>query len=255
MRVDRLEAMEQYVIDRGSASLEDIAQEFNISTNTARRDIGELLIRNNIKKVYGGVAVNADTSPRTHINRVNDNTKSKDAIGQLAASIVEDGDTIYLDSGSTTPNIVKYLKDRRNITVITNNLMVMTECASYQNINLITLGGVYDAQAATFMGSIPLGALSQFSIKTVFLSAAGVSICAGLTSSSYMEAEMKRTVSKMGEQCVLLANEEKFGHAAAVKFYSFNELRVIVTDKPPARTYLETMEKFGIKLLCPETSD
>lgn len=255
VRVDRLEAMEQYVIDHGSVSLENIAQEFNISTNTVRRDILELLSRNNIKKVYGGVAVNTPLSPLPYITRTNDHMKSKDAIGRLAATFVEDQDTIYLDSGSTTPNIVKYLKDRKNITVITNNLMVMAECALYQNITLITLGGVYDSQMASFMGSIPLEALSRFSIRTVFLSATGVSICAGLTNSTYMEAEMKRAISKAGERCILVANEEKFGRAAAVKFYSFNDLYAIVTDRPPAQTYLETIEKFGIQLLCPDESD
>mgnify|MGYP002601539230 CR=1 FL=1 len=79
MRVDRLEAMEQYVIDHGSVSLENIAQEFNISTNTVRRDILELLSRNNIKKVYGGVAVNTPLSPLPYITRTNDHMKSKDA--------------------------------------------------------------------------------------------------------------------------------------------------------------------------------
>jgi len=70
-----------------------------------------------------------------------------------------------------------------------------------------------------------------------------------------MEAEMKRAISKAGERCILVANEEKFGRAAAVKFYSFNDLYAIVTDRPPAQTYLETIEKFGIQLLCPDESD
>lgn len=251
VRVNRLDAMEQYIIDCGAVSLEDIAQEFNISTNTVRRDIQELLSRkNSIKKVYGGVAANAEF-PQPYTSRAADHGKGKEEIGRLAAAFVEDGDAIYLDSGTTTPCMVKHLKNHRNITVLTNNLAVMTECALYPNITLITLGGVFDIHTSSFMGSIPLEALSRFTVKTVFLAATGVSICAGLTNSTYMEAEMKRAVSKVGERCILLADESKFGQAAAVKFYSFNDLYAIVTDSPPAQTYFEISEKFGIQLIYP----
>ena len=255
VRVNRLDAMEQYIFQCGAVSLEDIAQEFNISTNTVRRDIQELLGRNNnIKKVYGGVA--ADTEfPSPYADRSVEHHRNKEEIGCLAARFVDDGEAIFLDSGPTTPCMVKYLKNRKNITVITNSLAVMTECALYPHITLITLGGVYDSCIAAFMGTIPLEALSRFSIKTVFLEAAGVSICAGLTNDTYMEAEMKRAVSKEGERCILLADGAKFGQAAAVKFYSFNDLYAIVTDRPPAQTYVEISEKFGIQLLYPNAEE
>ena len=256
MRTERLKEMEDFILRKGSASLEDITQEFQISVNTARRDIAELLrINRNIKKVYGGVNVEAGTSIVPCSSRINVNASVKDAIGKLAARLVSDGDAIYLDSGSTTPHIIKYLKDLKNVTVLTNNLMAMTEASLYSNINLISLGGLYNQHTASFVGSIPLEALNRFRIRTVFLSATGVSLQSGLTNSTYMEAEMKRFVASKGERRVLLADHSKFGKSAAVTFYDFHNLYSLVTDICPAEPYLSVMEQYGMKLLYQKDSN
>jgi len=249
MRLDRLNDMEQYILHNGTASLEDLSAKFDISTNTVRRDLAELLERGQIKKVYGGVAACAAPLPLPMSTRAERAREEKREIGRRAASLVEDHTTIFLDSGSTTVCILPYLAGKSDITVITHSLSALYEASKYPELRVIALGGLYSPSTSSYVGASTLETLSHMSIDMVFIAATGVSLERGLTNSTYFEAEIKRSVARRNKQLILMADQSKFGHTALFTFAEFKDLSVIVTDRRPAKPYLDGIEHYGIRLL------
>ena len=131
MRVDRLNEMEEYILSEGTVPLEKLAARFDVSTNTVRRDVNELIKRGRIRKVYGGVS--AITEHDTNLTpvplqvRAVEHSTAKNIIGRLAAGMVSDGDTIFLDSGTTVACMVPYLAEKEDVTIVTHSLNVMCD--------------------------------------------------------------------------------------------------------------------------------
>lgn len=253
MRVERLNAIEQFVFQKRTVSLEELAAEFNVSMNTIRRDVRELLERDELEKVYGGVSVcKQPQRPLPSSVRSERNLASKKIIGQLAAELVEDNSSIFLDSGTTTPNILPHLANKKNVTIITHSLTALYEASKYPNLNVISLGGIFNFATASYLDIASLESVSRMTINSVFIAATGVSIENGLTNTTYLEAEMKRVVVNRANRVILMADHSKFDHSAVVTFCAFNDLDCIVTDQMLAQSYLDVMEKNNIQLRCPK---
>ena len=141
MKISRLNSIEQYVISKETVSIDELCEVFGVSKNTIRRDLNDLEARGHIAKVYGGVTTVGSPGAVPMPVRTSLNSADKNQIGMLAASEVQDGDTIFIDSGSTTVCLLRYLSGRKRVTVITHSLGAMSEASKYDNLSLISLGG------------------------------------------------------------------------------------------------------------------
>ena len=250
MRADRLDQIEQYVMERGNASLPEIAEHFSVSINTVRRDVAELLRRGNIRKVYGGVSVDsAGFSPMSVRETINE--PEKEIIGRLAATLVEDGDTVFLDAGSTTPYLVGHLADRVNVTIITHNLKAIEEASRHENLRILAIGGEYNHHTQSFVGIAASGRFQSYHISKVFLATTAVSAEFGLTNTTYLEAEIKRKIVSCGGEVILLADHTKFGQNAVISFCSLDQLSAVVTDRMPDEEFVRALKEAGARLICP----
>ena len=124
MRAARLDAMEQYILQNGQVSISHLQKRFGISINTLRRDLNELEKRGHVSKIYGGVASLTLSSLLTMPERFQLNLTEKRTIGELAASIIPDNATVFIDSGSTTKNVVRYLGHHKGLTIVSHSLVV-----------------------------------------------------------------------------------------------------------------------------------
>lgn len=256
MRLDRLNEMEQYVLDQGTSSLEELCQHFNVSMNTVRRDLADLVQRGRLKKVYGGVSAESRAPSVIPMSeRASRNGSGKQIIGKLAASLVQDNMSIFLDSGSTTMRILPYLAEKQNVTVITHSLMALYEAAKYPSLHVIALGGMYNSATSSFVGSNTLDELSKMAINLVFLAATGVTLERGLTNTTYFEVEVKQSVARQNKNLVLMADHSKFGHNALLTFCNFDDLIAVVTDQPLPESYQSTVARHGIRVLYPTDKD
>ncbi len=221
--------------------------------NTVRRDVADLLGRGRLKKVYGGVSAEARQIPVLPFSeRAQRNEAAKQTIGRLAASLVGDNMSIFLDSGSTTMRILPYLAEKRNVTVITHSLTALNEAAAYTDLHTIALGGLYNPSTSSFVGPNTLNNLGKMAIDLVFLSATGVTLERGLTNTTYFEVEIKQTVAEQNQNLVLMADHSKFGNNALLSFCAFERLSAIVTDQPLPDKYRPVISRFGIRVLTPE---
>ena len=254
MRLNRLNQMEQYVLDHTTVSLEELCRVFDVSMNTVRRDVVQLLARGRLQKVYGGVSAESRAQfviPMSE--RANRNGADKQLIGKLASSLVQDNMSIFLDSGSTTMRILPYLADKQNVTVITHSLMALYEAAKYPLLNVIALGGMYNTATSSFVGASTLDELSKMAIDLVFLAATGVTLERGLTNTTYFEVEIKQSVARQNKALVLMADHSKFGHNALLTFCNFEDLTAVVTDQPLPEAYDSVVSRCGIRVLRPDT--
>lgn len=252
MRLDRLDSMEQYILANGTASLETLMQTFHISINTVRRDIAELEKRGAITRVYGGVAAVQRKTPIPIPVRAELNSAAKEQIGRRAAQLVQDNQTVYIDSGSTTVCMIKHLQNKNGVTLVTHSLNALCEAAKYHNLNVIALGGMFNWMTGSYVGASTARSISDMNFDIAFMAATGVSMQSGLSNSTYLEAEIKRCVPPCSKEVVLLADASKFDHAALITFCALTDLSTIVTNTHPDAAYLEFFAEHNIRLLCTE---
>lgn len=250
MRIERLKLLEQYVQEKGVATISDISEYFNTSTNTARRDIAALIHQGGFKKVYGGISVEKSTAS-PYIQRKTEHLPEKQIIGNLASTLVDDNTVVFLDSGSTTPHVLNGLSQKKNITVITYSLSVLWEAAKYPLLNIIGLGGLFNHSTQSFSGHTVLDELSRLNIHTVFISATCVSVQHGLSNYSFQEAEVKQCVVNCCPRVILLADSSKFGLVGVRSFFPLNQLSGIVTNCCPPDEFLSVIRENNIQLLYP----
>lgn len=256
MRIDRLNMIEQYVIECKSASLEELAAHFGVSMNTIRRDVRQLLERGALEKVYGGVTIKTNQPvqlPLPYAIRASRNIAEKQEIGRLASLLVSDNTSVFIDSGSTTSAILASLATKSNVTVISHSLTALYEASKYSYLNVIALGGVFNSNTASYIDISSMDELSRLSIDTVFIGATGITLENGLTNTTYLEAEMKRIVIRRSKETVLMADHSKFGTSSIITFCKFEDLSCVVTDQLPPQPYIDAMRVNQIRLLCPET--
>lgn len=255
MRLDRLSRIENYIMQQKQVSLENLADKFQLSINTVRRDVIELENRGCIQRVRGGaVAKGPVRSPEEIGSRQQQNSDAKRLIGKLAAELVQSGQTIFIDAGSTTRNIVPYLIEKHNITIITNSVNVLVEATKLTAATLIVLGGEYSATSDSFHSYTSIEDMTNFNFDISFLGTTGISIDGGLTTATFMEAKFKTTAMKRAKKSVVVADQSKYGLRSTSKFAELSDASVLVADSPlPREMHLYCQEQ-GISVIVPPHS-
>lgn len=250
MKQSRLLEMERFILQEESVPMERLCSQFGVSMNTVRRDVAELIRRGSIEKVYGGVRVRCeqDQTLTPFEKRRLENAHAKQLIGRRAAEMVEDGDIIFLDSGTTTLQMMDFLKDRRDITVVTHNLEAVVRALPYEGIQVISLPGQLRRKTHSFTGMEAARSLRGYNIKTAFMAATGASVH-GVTNSSSLEYEIKKTAIEHCDRSVLTLCSQKFGVSGLMTYANFDQFDAVVTDAAPPGAYAEAIKAGGARLI------
>ena len=240
MKVSRLNSIEQYVISRETVSIDELCEVFGVSKNTIRRDLNELEQRGHITKVYGGVTATVPSGAVPTPIRSGLNQIDKSLIGRLAAEAVADGDTILC--------LLRFLVAKKRITIITHSLGALSEASKYDNLNIISLGGIYSPTTDSFVGLSAIEALSSMRINKAFMGATGVSLTAGMTNTTFLEAEIKRAVVHRADNIYGMVDSSKIGKEAIVTFCHLKDLTAFITDCEPPKEYVDLCNAENVKL-------
>jgi len=237
MRISRIDELEQYILEHKSVTMDTLCEVFGISKNTVRRDLDVLLGRGTVEKVYGGVIANESTSAIPELvsfhERSGKNSQEKQKIAALAASFVRERDIIYIDSGTTTMNVIDYLSHLSTVTVITNSIQVINKAINYPGINLIVLPGTLKRNTASFVGSSCIEYLEDFNIVRAFMACTGISLETGVCNASIEEYNVKKAALKKSQKHYLLADSSKFGKTSLMTYGQVSQFDYILTDQMP----------------------
>ena len=249
MKNIRLEQMEQYIMQKDAVTMEELQKHCNTSMNTVRRDVALLIKKGTVEKVYGGVCARKAEQLAPFDVRTIKHQEAKLAIGRRAAELVEDGDTIFLDSGTTTLHVVQNLARKKNITIITHNLHAIMAAMPFENLTIISLPGQLHRKTSSFTGLETVRFLKSYNIKTAFMAATGLSLSGGVTNSSPLEYELKMAAMERSAKSYLLLDSHKFGKTALLTYARPEEFEGVITEAVPDESYTGALSKAGIELI------
>ena len=250
----RLLDMVRFIELHKVVSLEAISKEFDVSMNTVRRDVSELLENGSIVKVHGGVMFKSSESTKPEIahypSRAARNPEGKQRIGMLAAQLVEDGDTVFVDSGSTTAELInpEFLK-KKVMMVVSNSLPVFERLKDEEDLRVYALGGIYVPNAHAFTGGKAIREIADMTISKAFLGASAVDGYFGVSNNLSYEIDLKRAVAEQAEKVILMVACDKIGKTAAMKICATERLYAIVTDHKPEPEMLAVFEENGVRVI------
>lgn len=233
MRSKRINDIEEYIYKNKTVTLDQLCKVFQVSKNTIRRDLKEIILEGNIKKIYGGVTTKTNRDLQPFSERDISDLEAKKMISAKAANLIEDGDVIFIDSGTTTCHIVEYLKDKKNLTIITNSLEVLLRVNQNDNIKIISLSGELDQRTLSFTGDSTISMLKHFNITKAFMASTGVSVESGVTNSSTKEHEIKSIAVRKSRNVYLLITHDKFHKTAIMTYCGLDQLTGVISDENP----------------------
>lgn len=242
----------------------DIANEFSISKTTARNDLMELESRGLITRTHGG-ALLRDSDSELQKRIVRDNlpvTKRKSerldekvAIGKLAASLINDGDTLMIDGGTTTSAFAEFLKDKKDLTIITNSYTLVPMLAKLENCAIYLAGGLVYEKHSVVVGDFSNEFISQFKPNKLVLGIDGVSATRGLSiadSQVPSVASIKRKMIDCCEEIILICDYSKFGKECLMTVSPVSKVDYIITNSSVSKKEIQDIEALGPKILLTE---
>ncbi|NQU09313.1 DeoR/GlpR transcriptional regulator [bacterium] len=245
----RWDQLRSLVRQRGVVRLDDLCRALRVSPATVRRDLDQLARAGAVRRVHGGaVSVDSRLEEPLFDDKASRATIEKDRIANAALTFVAAGDTIYLDGGSTVLELARLLRDRTNITVVTNSLRAATELAGH-GPRLIVIGGELRRLSQTMVGPLTRLTLHELHLDKAFMGTIGVSVAEGLTTTDPGEAYTKELVMNQARQVILLADSSKAGQVSFARAGALDRLQVLITDKKVNRAFARAVTQRGIKLV------
>ncbi len=235
--------------DRGIVRVEVLAEELGVSAATVRRDLAALENSGDLRRIHGGaMAANRRIEEPLFDDKTAIAAVEKQRIAEAAYKLVNPGDIIYLDGGSTVLALARLLVPLTQLTVVTNSLRV-AQLFSSGGPRMILTGGECRLLSQTLVGSLTRAILGMMHIDIAFMGTIGVSAMDGLTTTDPAEAYTKEQAMTRTARSVLLADSTKFGKSSFIRFGSINTLTTIITDTQLAAVHRKSLKRAKIELI------
>lgn len=246
----------QRLRERSQISVAELREEFGVSEVTIRKDLNVLNDRNLLVRTRGG-AMSYPSGEETPDdipigNKSFYNKREKQAIGRLAATLIEEGNTIMLDSGTTTLEIARNLDRFRRLTIITNAVNIAVELLRYKRFNVILLGGNLRETSHSTIGPVAESNLKLFYCDKLFLGVDSFSVECGLSTPNIEEANINQIMLSMASQVVAVFDSSKVNKRSFAFIASIDKIDVIVTDSNFPANLRSQLRSRGLQLCLAE---
>lgn len=229
--------------------VEDLSRQLRVSVATIRRDLDQLESLGEIRRVHGGaVAVESRLEEPLFDAKTSIAAREKERIARAALRFLEPNDTIYLDGGSTVLELARLIRDRSNVTVVTNSLRAASELA-LRGPRLILIGGELRRLSQTLVGPLSRLTLEDLHLDKAFMGTIGLTLEQGLTTTDPSEAYTKEFVMEHAREVILLADHTKVGKVSFTKSGKIEKVRVLVTDKRVEPKFVSQLRKKGVEVI------
>lgn len=238
---------------QGTVRVSKLSKLLHVTDETIRRDLEKLEAENKLKRTHGGAILFTENSDDDipFIEREILNKKQKLSIAKTAAALIEEGDIIFLDAGSTSLYLAKVLHDFP-ITIITNSLLIAYELSSKKKINVILTGGNLTHSSLSLVGLATVRSIQNYHIKKMFFSCKGFDKEWGISDSNEQQAAVKRAVIDMSDKKILLMDYSKVEKRSFVYIDSAQALDFIIVDSKSPKKYFDAEQLSGVEVIFSE---
>jgi DeoR family glucitol operon repressor len=251
----RQAAIIEHLQKQGKCSVEDLAQYFQTTGTTIRKDLVLLETAGTVIRTYGGVVLSKDEPDPPIDHKALINTQQKQQIADAAVKYIHDGDSIILDAGSTVLQMVPLLQRFNNITVMTNSLHIVNALSELDNEQTILMpGGTFRKKSASFHGQLAENAFEQFSFDRLFMGTDGIDLNAGVT--TYNEVyTVSKAMCNAAREVILMADSSKFGRKSPNIVCGLESVNTIITDSGISHEFLTALREKGVKVIVTGEED
>lgn len=224
---------------RGTVDVDSLAGHFLVTPQTIRRDLNFLCANDYLRRIHGGaifndVDVNLGYQARRHIA-----ADAKRRIGELAASLIPDGSSLFINIGTTNEQVARFLKAKRDLMVITNNVNVVNILMGATGIELIVAGGVVRHEDSGIVGERASDFLSQFRVDHAIVGTSAIEEDGTLLDYDYREVLAARAIIEHARSVILVADSTKFQRTAPIRIASISSIQHFVTDRQPPAAFTQ----------------
>ncbi|MCI1966778.1 MAG: DeoR/GlpR family DNA-binding transcription regulator [Oscillospiraceae bacterium] len=255
---ERKKVILEQVNTNGKVKADDLANQLQVSTETIRKYLIELEAQHKLKKVYGGAVKASLEKEELPFNlREISNISEKQKIGIEASKIVEDNDTIILDEGSTTFKMVEYIICKKNLTILTCSLPIVSILCDLQvkemfDGNIVLIGGAVNARHVRVSGVVAEEFMNSFYASKAFISTEGVSIAGGVTSYDADKALLSKRLVQNAQYKYVLCDHTKLGVRTFYKICDIRELTGIICNDGPNEQWSEYIKNHNVSWISPK---
>ena len=246
---ERREEIIALIHENGKVKVSDLSERYGISEVSIRKDLEVLEAEGHLSRVHGGAIglnklyVNMDLSERFRTNAV-----SKKRLAELAAKFIEDNDTIMMNAGTTLTYVLRAIRDKKNINIVTNSVQNATEAALYQNFNVILLGGEIDSKYQFTHGNDAIRQVENYHATKCILSVDGICASSGLTLYYSNEAALVKKMIESSSKVIVTADSSKIGKNVFARVCDASKTDVLVTTVSDNREELNALSKLGVEI-------
>ena len=253
---DRLDHLRGIVKTEKKVKVTELSQRFDVTEETIRRNLERQELEGLITRTHGGAVLKVenmfDRLGYTHRSRTNVEEKKK--IAQIVASIIPMQATLFADASSTVMEALTLMADRDDITVLTNSIPVLSSL-NQSGLNIMSTGGANNRVSCSLQGIIARTTIMNYHVDFVLTSCKGLKLDEGAYDSREGETEIKQLMISRGQKTIMMADHTKFDRTSFVKYCSFQQIDILVTDRRPADEWMELLEEYQIRILYPEAED
>lgn len=250
LAIERRNAILSKLYLDGKVIVSELSTEFDVTEETIRRDLEKLDKEGLAQKTYGGaVLVQNFSTDLPHSVRKKANVQAKQKIAERVSTLFNDGDCIMVDSSSTALLVLNYIKNLRNITLITNSVEALIELSDKDDWNVFSTGGKLKRGSLSLVGPQAEKTIRAFHVDYAVCSSKGLDMNRGITDSNEKDSEMKQAIFESAETKILLVDSSKFDKISLIKVGDVTNVDIIATDTEPSANWQEYLKSKKIELM------
>jgi len=251
---ERRSQIAQLVLEQGKVTVAELVKKFQITETSIRRDLLLLEEDKRLKRVHGGaVSISDNFRSETFSEKGKLHIQAKEKIGKYAVELIQQGNIVLLDSGTTTLQIARQmpanLRQNNHFTLVTNSLPIAQEVLNLPSPNLTILGGIFLPDYQATVGPQTIALLRDLSADIAFLGADGLTLTGGATTANVLMAEVDRMMVERARKAVLVTDSSKIGRAGVVTIKTVSAFDLIITDDKAPAEFVQTATNMGIKVI------
>ena len=244
----RGEILQKLKID-GKVVVNELAEKYEVTEETIRRDLEKLESEGYAKKTYGGAVRNDNmTSELPYTVRKQTNVSGKRYIAEIIGSLISDGDSLLLDSSSTALFMMKSISTKHNLTLVTNSVEILLDLPQGHDWNIVSTGGTYRSESMAFYGAAAEEVVEKYYADYAVFSCKGFDLEKGMTDGRETFAMVKKAFIRSAKKVILAVDHTKFNKISFVRLGDLDDVDIIVTDVEPDEKWKKLIEEKGIEL-------